>query len=139
MMFNERQLEIARNRELTQLIPQLGDSSATVRKFSAISLSLYGRHAIPALMSAMGDDSSIVREACAKSLSLIGSHAAPALIAAFQDSRGDAQYRGMAMKALALMQLRRSCGSRTTAESSMRSHESPISSPEQREFLTDQG
>ncbi len=82
----DSQIEIARNRELTLLIPQLGDKDAGVKRYSAISLALYGRHAVPALIAALDEENEDVQFVVSRSLSLIPS-AAPDLIARFKDDR----------------------------------------------------
>lgn len=101
--YNSQQLEISRNKALSELIPQLGSQDAKLRKFSAISLALYGEKAVPALMASLRDDKQEVRNAAANALAIIGPPAAPALTSAFNDKRKDQEVRAAALYALGLM------------------------------------
>jgi HEAT repeat protein len=83
--YNSNQLEISRNKDLATLIPQLGSQDATVRKFSAISLALYGKYAVPALMVTLDDENQDVRVAAVTSLSMIGEPAIRELTKTYQD------------------------------------------------------
>ncbi len=101
--FNSQQLEISRNRDLSTLIPNLGSNDPTIRRFSAISLGLYGREAIPALIATLDDEKSEVRSAAVKALTVIGDPAKPELIIAFENQRNDVNLRAMSLLALGEM------------------------------------
>lgn len=101
--YNSKQLEISRNKELAILIPKLGDSDINVRRFSAISLALYGENAVPALIALLNDEKQEVRNAAATSLSIIGNEAVPKLMSAYSDKRKDDKVRAGALYALGLM------------------------------------
>jgi len=101
--YNLSQLEISRNKILTELIPKLGEPDANVRKFSAMALALYGKHAVPALMPTLTDVSGEVRLAGVQSLSLIGAAAINELTKAYTDRRNSINVRGSAIYALGLM------------------------------------
>lgn len=101
--YNSGQLEISRNKELTGLIPKLGDPDANVRKFNAISLALYGKDAIPPLIATLSDQDLNVRMAGAQSLSIIGTAAIDKLTLAHKDQRNDINLRALALYTLGLM------------------------------------
>lgn len=100
----ESQIAIARNKELADLIPKLGSSDVNIRKFSAISLALYGKDAVPALIAALGDDDQNVRDAAVKSLGIIGTPATPELIKVYQNKRNPYNLRATAVYTLGFMQ-----------------------------------
>ena len=97
------QMEITRIKEISNLIPKLGSENTNERKFSAITLSLYGKDAVPALIATLGDEKMDVREASAKAIALIGEPAIPELEAAFRDSRNSENLRASSIYALGLM------------------------------------
>lgn len=99
----DSQIVITRNRELANLIPNLGSPDVNIRKFSAISLALYGKDAVPALVVAIGDDDPNVRIVAAKSLSIIGDIAIPDLTKAYQDQRNNINLRASALYTLGLI------------------------------------
>ena len=101
--YNSGQLKIARNKELSELIPKLGNGDANVRKFSAVSLALYGKDAIPPLIATLADDDENVRTAGAKSLSIIGEPAISELKSAYENRRNDINLRASALYTLGLM------------------------------------
>ncbi len=102
--YNSSQLEISRNKELTALIPKLGESDAKVRQFSAIALALYGNHAIPALLPTLSDVDPEVRMAGVQSLSLIGGdEVIGALTQAYKDRRNNINLRCTALYTLGFM------------------------------------
>lgn len=101
--YNSGQLEISRNKEMTGLIPKLGESDANVRKFSAISLALYGKDAVPSLMATLSDENPDVRLAGAKALSIIGDAAIDELTNAYKNQRNDINLRALALYTLGLM------------------------------------
>lgn len=101
--YNSNQLEISRNKDLADLVPKLGSQDANVRKFSAISLSLYGEYAIPALIATLDDTNQDVRMAAIKSLCIIGDPAIRELTKTFQDKRNSADKRAAGLYALGRM------------------------------------
>jgi HEAT repeat protein len=98
--YNEKQIEIAQNRELAGLIPNLSSKDANVRKYSSISLALYGKKAIPALLAALDDENGDVRITAVKSLTIIGDAAVPDLTKAVTDKRNAINVRAGAIYAL---------------------------------------
>jgi HEAT repeat protein len=101
--YNSQQLEISRNKALSELIPKLGDQDEKMRKFSAISLAMYGEKAVPALMASLRDDKQEVRHAAVTALGIIGTPAAPVLVNAFNDKRKEQVVRAASLYALGLM------------------------------------
>jgi HEAT repeat protein len=99
----ESQLEIARVKEISNLIPKLGSDNANERKFSAIALSLYGESAVSALIASFDDENSAVREASSRALALIGTPAVPKLIAAYSEKRNPENMRALAMYTLGML------------------------------------
>ena len=95
--YNARQLEIARNRELSGLIPQLGDSSENVRKFTAVSLSLYGKEAVPALVATLNDSRPDVSFEAERGLTLIGDPAVPVLLKTYSESKTSSHLKAMCL------------------------------------------
>ncbi|WP_339137694.1 MAG: HEAT repeat domain-containing protein [Candidatus Electrothrix sp. GW3-4] len=100
------QMEIASIKEISKLIPQLGSENAKERKFSAITLSLYGKDAVPALIALLDDEEIEVRNASSKALSLIGEPAVLELETAFKDRQNSANLRGSAIYTLGRMKSR---------------------------------
>src|SRR5262245_31643895 len=101
--YNTGQLKISRNKELSELIPKLGSEDAKERKFSAVSLALYGKDAIPPLIATLADDDTNVRAAGAKSLSIIGEDAIDELTNAYENRRNNINLRASALYTLGLM------------------------------------
>jgi len=97
------QMEIARIKEISNLIPKLGSENANERKFSAITLSLYGKSAAPALIALLEDDSPEVRIVSSKALALIGEPAIPDLETAFKDKRNSDNLRSLSIYTLGLL------------------------------------
>lgn len=97
------QMEIASIKEISKLIPQLGSENANERKFSAITLSLYGKDAVPALIALLDDEEVDVRTASSKALSLIGEPAVSELETTFNDRQNSANLRGSAIYTLGRM------------------------------------
>ena len=94
------QMEITRIKEISNLIPKLGSENANQRKFSAITLSLYGVSAIPALIAILDDENVDVRDASSKALALIGESAIFELEAAFRERRNSENLRAMSIYTL---------------------------------------
>ncbi|MCI5122599.1 MAG: HEAT repeat domain-containing protein, partial [Candidatus Electrothrix sp. AUS4] len=101
------QMEIASIKEISKLIPQLGSENAKERKFSAITLSLYGKDAVPALIALLDDEEMEVRNASSKALSLIGEPALSELEATFKDKQNSVNLRGSAIYTLGRMKSNR--------------------------------
>ena len=101
--YNSQQLEISRNKALSELIPKLGDIDPNVRKFSAVSLALYGKNAVPALLATLNDEKQAVRHAAATSLGIIGTSAAADLMKVYSDKLRDHSVRAGVLYALGLM------------------------------------
>lgn len=101
--YNSKQLEISRNKDLADLVPKLGSQDANLRKFSAISLALYGEYAIPALIATLDDTNQNVRMAAVKSLSIIGDPAIRELTKTYQDKRNPINKRAAGLYTLGLM------------------------------------
>lgn len=112
--FNEKELQvsiinskaqqsIARNSEMSKLIPNLGSSDENISKYSAVSLGLYGEHALPALLIASGDDRQSVRNAAVEALKVIGGPAHKKLEKVFLDKRNELNVRAMAIYSLGAM------------------------------------
>jgi len=99
----ESQLEITRIKEISALIPKLGAENANERKFSAITLSLYGESAVPALIATLGDENATVRDASSKALVLIGEPAIRELKIAFEDRRNSDDLRALSIYTLVLL------------------------------------
>lgn len=97
------QMDITRIKEITNLIPKLGSENANERKFSAITLSLYGKTAIPALTALLDDENADVRTASSKALALIGEPAIPELEAAYRDERNGENLRALSIYTLGLL------------------------------------
>lgn len=97
------ELAIAQNRELANLIPQLGSQDTNVRKFSAISLGMYGKHAIPALIASLADEDMAVRMAAIRSLGIIGHDAVPELFKIAIERRNNYNTRAGAVYALGMI------------------------------------
>ena len=97
------QMEIARVKEISILIPKLGSENANERKFSAITLSLYGKSAVPALIAILEDENPDVRDASSKALALIGEPSIPELEAAFRDRRNSENMRALSLFTLGLL------------------------------------
>jgi HEAT repeat protein len=91
------QMEITRIKEITNLIPKLGSENASERKFSAITLSLYGKSAVPALIAILEDENIDVRVASSKALALIGDPAVLELEETFRDRRNSINLRAMSI------------------------------------------
>jgi HEAT repeat protein len=101
--YNAGQLEIARNRALSELVPKLGDNDANLRKFTAISLALYGKNAVPALMAVLQDERKEVQLAAMTSLGIIGEPAAADVESTYNDKRNSPLLRANALYTLGLM------------------------------------
>lgn len=97
------QMEITRIKEITTLIPKLGSENANERKFSAITLSLYGRSAVPALIAILDDENADVRDASSKALYLIGEPAILELETTFRDRRNSQNVRALSIYTLGLL------------------------------------
>lgn len=94
------QMEITRIKEISDLIPKLGSENDNERKFSAITLSLYGESAVPALIALLEDENSTIREVSSKALTLIGEPAIPELESAFKDERNSENLRALSIYTL---------------------------------------
>lgn len=101
--YNTRQLEIARIKEISTLIPELGNNDPNKRKFSAIALGLYGENAIPALMALLNDPDGQVRLSSVKSLEIIGNEAVTRLEKVVTDKRNPVNSRASSLYALGAM------------------------------------
>jgi len=96
----ESQMEITKIKEISNLIPKLGSENANERKFSVITLSLYGKSAVPALVAILEDENQDVRDASSKALVLIGEPAILELETVFRNRR-----KSVAMRALSIYTL----------------------------------
>jgi HEAT repeat protein len=98
--YNDRQLEISRNTQLSALIPQLGDSSENVQRFTAISLSLYGADAVPALVATLDDSRRDVSFEAERALTLIGGDATPILLKTYNQAKTSSHLKAMCLYTL---------------------------------------
>lgn len=99
----ESQLSLARIKEISTLVPKLGSSNEGERRFSAITLGLYGEDAIPALIAVIEDPKETVRRASAEALAIIGEASIPVLEETYLDKSNNPIKRGMSLYTLGLM------------------------------------
>ena len=97
------QLEIARINNMTTIINSLSSTNNVSRRMAAISLGLYGQHAVPALIALLDDPEGDVRLAATEALSVIGDPAFPDLKARLDNKRDSINVRAGSLYALGRM------------------------------------